>query len=231
LRWAVASSCAGGSARRTPPSLRSARGSPASTLAAATVAATVVYAIAGPIDLLDGDWHGISRAGMTLVLAAAVYAALSGLVFPIGRLRDFTTLLWSEALLVAIAAAAFLFDGTATVVAWVALGLGLVGLSVLLDEKRFQLGAAVCLVLATFHAVVLDAPPTRFFESNSHPASGAVAAAAHLALVLARVAVVPVRFSPPRAFWGCTRPRSSSSSCSSSETTGSRPSSSAAMRP
>jgi uncharacterized membrane protein len=48
-------------------------------------------------------------------------------------------------------------------------------------------------VLATLHAVLLDAPPTQFFESNAHPASGAAAvtAAAVLAFALARVAVVP----------------------------------------
>jgi uncharacterized membrane protein len=48
---------------------------------------------------------------------------------------------------------------------------------------------------ANLHAVILDAPPTQFFESNAHPASGAgaVAASAVLAFALARVANVPER--------------------------------------
>ena len=164
-------------------------------LVSVVVGATIVYAIAAPIDLLDGDWHGISRTGLALVVPAAAYAALCALAFPVARLRDFTTVLWAEALLVAIVAAAFLFDGTATAIAFVVLGLVLVGLNVRLSEDRFQAGAGVCLVLATLHAVILDAPPTQFFESNGHPASGAgaVAAAAVLALALARVATVPER--------------------------------------
>jgi uncharacterized membrane protein len=66
---------------------------------------------------------------------------------------------------------------------------------VCLGEDRFQVGAGVCLVLATLHAVILDAPPTQLFESNAHPAAGAgaVAASAILALALARVAKVPER--------------------------------------
>lgn len=165
------------------------------TLASAVAGATVVYAIAAPIDLLDGDWHGISRIGLALVLPAVAYAALCAAAFPIERLRDFATVLWAEALLVAVVASAFLFDGTATVIALVVLGLVLVGLSVWLGEERFQAGAAACLLLAMLHALILDAPPSQFFESNAHPASGAgaVAAASVLALALARVAKVPAR--------------------------------------
>jgi uncharacterized membrane protein len=166
---------------------------PLSTLASVVVAATVAYAIAAPVDLLGGDWQGISRTGLALVLPAAVYAVLCALAFPLGRLRDFATVLWADAFVVAVCAASFLLDGTATAIAFAVVGLVLVALSIRLDEERFQFGAAVCLVLATLHAVLLDAPPTQFFESNAHPASGAAAvtAAAVLAFALARVAVVP----------------------------------------
>ncbi|MGE5275307.1 MAG: hypothetical protein ACM3QU_16290 [Verrucomicrobiota bacterium] len=86
-------------------------------------------------------------------------------------------------------------------IAFVVLGLVLVEISVWLEEERFQVGAGVCLVLAVLHAVVLDAPPTQFFESNAHPASGAgaVAAAAVLAFALGRVALVPPRLGGSRA--------------------------------
>jgi uncharacterized membrane protein len=73
-------------------------------------------------------------------------------------------------------------------------------LSLLTDESRFQVGAAVYLALAVGHAVVLDAPPTDFFESNRHPASGAgaVAGAAAAALALALVARIPARLRVSR---------------------------------
>ncbi|MGE5275308.1 MAG: DUF2339 domain-containing protein [Verrucomicrobiota bacterium] len=69
-------------------------------LASGVASGTVVYAIAAPIDLLSGDWHGISRTGPALVVPAALYGGLCALVLPLGRLRDFATVLWAEALLV-----------------------------------------------------------------------------------------------------------------------------------
>ena len=170
-------------------------------VAAVALAVSCVYAIAGPIDLLDGSWYDdVNRTGAVLLVPVAVYAGLCALVYRIPRLRDLSTVLWAEALAVAIVAAAYLFYGTALVVAWATLAVILALLTRKLHDERFQYGSGVCVVLAVVHAVVLDAPPTHLFESSSHPAAGAgaVAAAAVAALALALVAVVPPKLGGSR---------------------------------
>jgi Predicted membrane protein (DUF2339) len=149
--------------------------------------------LVGCFDLLDGRWHGIDRAGAALLALAAVYAALSLLIFGRARLRDTSTLLWGSALLVGVPATVQLFSDTPLALVWAGLAAMLALLPRWTNESRFHVGSGVYLALAVGHALVFDAPPTAFFESNRHPASGAgaVAGAAAAVLVLALVVRIP----------------------------------------
>lgn len=157
-------------------------------LAGVAVVGSAAYAVGAPFDLLDGRWTGAA-----LLVPAAVYAGLSALVAGIPRLRDLATLLWIEALGIAILAAWLLLEGTALVAAWCALAGVLIIFSWRTGEWRYQAGAALCIVLSGLHALILDAPPTHFFSSSAHPAqgAGAVAITAVTTLALALVADVP----------------------------------------
>jgi hypothetical protein len=170
-------------------------------LSAAAVGASVPLGVAALFDLLDGRWHGIDRTGAALLALAVVYVLPAGLVFGQTRLRDLSTLLWSSALLVGVLSTELLLSNTALALVWAGVVVVLVGVSQWTDERRFQIGAAAYLALATGHALIFDAPPTDFFESNRHPASGAgaVAGAAIAALALALVVRMPQMLRMSRA--------------------------------
>jgi uncharacterized membrane protein len=162
-------------------------------LAGAAVGTSVPLGVVGLFDLLDGRWHGIDRTGAALLALAAIYIAFAALAIVQTRLRDLSTLLWGSGLLIGALATAQLFSDTPLALVWAGLAVVLALLSQLLDESRFQVGAAAYLALAAGHALIFDAPPTDFFESSRHPASGAgaVAGAAAAALVLAIVVRIP----------------------------------------
>ncbi len=164
---------------------------PVDPWAFAAVGASLPLGVIGTFDLLDGRWHSIDRTGAALVLVAAVYAAFSCTAFR--ALRDLATLLWASSALVAGIATGLLLHGTPRALVWSFFAVVLVGLSLVLDEDRFQAGAAAYVAAATVHAIALDSPPTDFFESGRHPASGAgaVAAAAVAAFLLARASRIP----------------------------------------
>jgi uncharacterized membrane protein len=169
--------------------------------AVAGIAPSLAFGIAAPFDLLNGRWHGIDRTGAALLALAAVYAVLSALVFAEERLRDVSTLLWGSALLVGVLATELLVSDTPLALVWAGVVVVLIGLFRWTGEERLQAGAAAYLALAVGHALVFDAPPTDFFESNRHPASGAgaVAGAAVAALSLALVVRIPERLRVSRA--------------------------------
>ena len=172
--------------------------------AATAIALSVPLGVGGLFDLLDGSWHAVDRTGAALLGLAVVYALLAALVFEDDRLRDLSTLLWGVALGIDVIATALLFDGLTLGIVWAAAAVALVALSQRTGEWRFQVGAAAYAALATGHALIFDAPPTAFFESNRHPAAGAGAVAA-AAVAVFFVAIVlwlpePFRIARPLGF-------------------------------
>jgi len=123
-------------------------------------------ALGAATDLVAGD----TAQGLVALGIAAFYCSLGALVFT--RDRDFSSLLWAPALLAAIGATNVLVSGTWLVLVWAGLAAALVLVADRAGEKRLQLASFVYLALATGHAVILDGPPTDFFQSNRHPEGG-----------------------------------------------------------
>jgi uncharacterized membrane protein len=168
---------------------------PVSSIALVASAPLVVV---GLFDLLDGRWHGISRTGAALLVPTAVYALTSVALYRRRVFLDYSTLLWVEAGAIGVIATGLLLAGTPLALAWAGASVLLAVLSRASGDFRLQVGAALYLVLAIGHGLILDSPPTDFFESNRHPASGAgaVAGAAVAALTLALVLRIPARLLP-----------------------------------
>jgi len=158
---------------------------PVSSLA---LVASAPLVVGGIMDLLDGHWRGAA-----LLVPTALYSVSAAVTYR--RRLDYATLLWGEAAVVGAIATVMLLGGTPLVLVWAAAAVLLAALSHVTRDDRFQAGAGAYLLLALGHALILDAPPTDFFESNRHPASGAgaVAGAAIGALALARVLRIPDR--------------------------------------
>jgi uncharacterized membrane protein len=112
--------------------------------------------------------------GTGLLGLTAVYGALSAALFRQDE-RDFTTLLWGTALVLAAVAAYELVAGTYLVLAWAALAAVISWLGSRIPEPRLQIGAAAGAALALGHALVLEAPPSDLFAAGSNPATGAPA--------------------------------------------------------
>lgn len=162
-------------------------------VSAVALVLSVPLVVVAFFDLLEGKWHGIDRTGAALLGATAVYTLGPAVLYRRPELRDYASLLWAEAAVVGAIATALLLDGTARAAVWAGGAVLFAALSYLANDDRFQVGAAAYLALATGQALILDSPPTHFFTSNRHPASGAgaVAAAALAALALAFVLRVP----------------------------------------
>jgi uncharacterized membrane protein len=127
---------------------------------------------------------GGATEGLALLALAGFYCLISALVFR--RDRDLATLLWAPALGVACVGFGEALSGTWLVLAWAATAVVLAAIADLTAERRLRLAALAYLALATGHALVLDSPPSHFFEATRHPASGVPAV---LIVVLAVAAV------------------------------------------
>jgi len=143
-------------------------------------------AVGGATELVGDD----TAQGVAALAIAAFYCALAAAVFRADR--DLSTLLWAPALLVAIPATDTLLSGTWLVLVWAALAAAFVLVADGAGERRLQLASLVYLVLAGAHALMLDGPPSDFFESNRHPENGV--------LSLAFVALAAALFA-----WYCGR--------------------------
>jgi uncharacterized membrane protein len=139
-------------------------------LAEITAAATVL-SLALAWAALAMLLHG--RAGGAVLLALAVlFGTLAALVFRRGTERDFSTLLWALAALVAAVAAAEVVAGTYLVLSWAVGGVSLAWLSVRAREPRLLVPAGVYVAAAIVHALALEAPPSDLFVAHANPATG-----------------------------------------------------------
>jgi uncharacterized membrane protein len=108
--------------------------------------------------------------GLALVGIAALYCTIAALVFR--RDRDLSTVLWAPALYLAMGASDLLLSGTWLVLAWSAISVAALAVADRSGEMRLQIASLAYLLLAAGHALILDAPPGDFLESNGHPAGG-----------------------------------------------------------
>ena len=132
--------------------------------------------------------------GLALLALAGFYCLISALVFR--RDRDLATLLWAPALGVACVGFGEALSGTWLVLAWAATAVALAAIADLTAERRLQIASLAYLALAAGHALVLDSPPSHFFEATRHPATGVPAV---LIVVLAAAAVAYLlRAAKPR---------------------------------
>jgi uncharacterized membrane protein len=136
-----------------------------STAAVAISAALAVWATA---TLVGGEAAGVSLEGLALLALAGVYGGVAVGVF---AERDFSTLLWLVALLIAGGASIEVLHGTYLVVGWAATGAALTWVGARY-ERRLHAASAVYLAAAAAHALGQEAPLSRLFSVNPHPASG-----------------------------------------------------------
>ena len=142
-------------------------------LTVAFVAVSVLGAVPALVELLDGTTWGIDRQGGGLVLAAAVYAGLAGLVFGRAALRDVATLLWAVAAALAAGGIAYdLLDGRWVVLAWAVAGAALAVLAGRLREDRLLVASLAYVASALAYALVFEAPPTDLLLETARPAAG-----------------------------------------------------------
>jgi uncharacterized membrane protein len=137
---------------------------PAFGIVATFVLASIAFAVAGVVQLLEGDTESFALLGV-----AALYAVVAVLV---RGDRDLGTVFWAPALAVAAWAASELLSDTWLVLAWAAAAAALAALANRVGERRLELGAVAFLALAALHTLGLEAPPTDLFDANRHPEDG-----------------------------------------------------------
>ena len=144
---------------------------------------SVALAVGGIVELAGGRWHGVDKEGGSLLLLAAVHGMFAVLAFR--RERDFSSLLWITALVIAGAAATELVTGVYLALAWTVAAGALAGLARTLGELRFQAASYAFLIVALGYALVEESPPRDLLVSARHPADGVPS----LALVVAAALV------------------------------------------
>jgi uncharacterized membrane protein len=133
--------------------------------------------------ILSGLFGGVAasaqfdgrREGWALLVMAAVYGAIGGLLFPAKRHRDLSALLVAVGLGIAAFALADLLSGPTLAIAWAAEAAVLAWLARRIAEPRYQLLALAYLAAAIVHAVAVDAPLAHLYDAGAKPADGALA--------------------------------------------------------
>ena len=165
---------------------RAARRGETESLSTALVLGSSLVAGLSARVLFEGEVAGLDRDGVALAVAALTYGALAAGWF--ARNRDLSALLGAIGLAVGAVATAVLLGGETLAIAFAAEAALLAWVVRRLVEPRYGFLSLGYLGLAVGHAIVLDAPPRDLFETATHPAAGAPAAAA------AGVACVVVAF-------------------------------------
>jgi hypothetical protein len=109
--------------------------------------------------------------GFAVLGVAALYAAISTLLFRHSS-RDFSTTYWIVAAALAAIADAELLGGTLSVLGWAAACVALAWLARRVGEPRLYLGAGAFLALAAGRALAVQAPPSHLFHAQPHPSAG-----------------------------------------------------------
>jgi hypothetical protein len=158
----------------------------ASLLAVASMG-LAFFGVAELVD--DGRAEGFAWLGL-----AALFGVLAALVLRVER--DFSTVLWVLAAVVAAIGFATVESGNWLVLAWSATAAGLAVIGVLVDEERLAYGAAGNLALGLIYTLGDLAAPSDFFSANADPASGvpSIAFVVGAALVLLLYGNVPERW-------------------------------------
>jgi uncharacterized membrane protein len=126
--------------------------------------------------LFEGDIAGLDREGVAMTAAALTYGVLAAGWF--ARDRDLSALLGAIGLAVGAVATAVLLGGETLAIAFAAEAALLAWVARRLVEPRYGFLSLGYLGLAVGHAIALDGPPRDLFETATHPAAGAPAAAA-----------------------------------------------------
>ena len=113
----------------------------------------------------DGRNEGLAWLGL-----ATVFAVLATLV--LRAERNFATVLWGLAAIVAAIGFATVLSGNWLVLAWCATAAAAAVLSSLVDEERLTYGAAGYLAIALVYTLGDLAAPRDFFSANTEPAAG-----------------------------------------------------------
>ena len=139
-------------------------------LALVLVAASLALVVPAIVVLLSGTVWGLEREGAGLLAAGAAYGALAALVFR--ERRDFSTVLWTPALVLGAAAAAELLGGAWLALAWSAGGVVLAWLAGRAAEPRFTLASGAFVALAVGFALAWEVTPEDLFVADPTPAAG-----------------------------------------------------------
>src|SRR5262249_2602534 len=153
---------------------------------------SIPLATGGAVDIVHGDLLGADADGLAVLGVALGYGVLAAACFR--RDRDFSTLLWGWALVLAAAAFPVLVSGRGLVLAWSPSAAVTAVLAARVRARRFLVAAYSYLGLTLAYTLATPAPPRDLFVSGRHPADGVVAlvfviaAAALTALICWRTA-------------------------------------------
>lgn len=147
-------------------------------IAAGFLLSSAGFALFAALRLLDGETLRVSHQGAAVLAAAAVYAAAGAFLFPREGHRDLSALVLAIGLALCAVGLALVVGGPALVSAWAAEAAVLSWLAARTGETRFGLSGIAYALLASGHALILDAPPSDLWEVSAHPAAGAPAVAA-----------------------------------------------------
>ena len=141
----------------------------------------------------------VERDGLAWLALAAFFGVLAALV--LRAERDFSTVLWGLAAIVAAVGFADVLSGNWLVLSWCATATGLALAGRLVDEDRLSYGVAGYIAVSLVYTLADLAAPSDFFSANSDPATGVpslglIVGAALLTLLYGRLPEGWDRFRP-----------------------------------
>ena len=125
--------------------------------------ASMGLAFVGVATLVEHD-------GLAWLALAAFFGVLAALV--LRAERDFSTVLWGLAAIVAAIGFADVLSGNGLVFSWCATATGLALAGSLVDEERLSYGASGYIAVSVAYTLADLAAPSDFFSANSDPATG-----------------------------------------------------------
>jgi len=139
---------------------------------AGSIIISLALLLVGALTLVGHTVAGMDGNGLVLVGTGALYAALGAAALVPASQRDLSTLLWTLGLAVAAVGEGLLLDGVWIVMAYTVTAAVLAVLSVLVEERRFQVAALVYLIAGAALALVHQAPPSHLVIARAEPGAG-----------------------------------------------------------